>query len=685
MPPWITKSAFIRGYDCPVRLLYALERLPSNKADDEFLKMLAEGGFQFEALVRVAWPGERIRGNGFDLLVAHRRTLERLRALRDAGGGVLHEATLVHARLAARIDMLRVFGDCVELCEIKAKSFDGTADPDRADEVVASEDSGLVSGRTGAVRSEWLPYVADIAFQTIVAERSLREHGMGDLDVRPRLILANKNQACGEHDSFANLGFRPDPVDSSGRISDEDIVFNSPPPDGFRSPLIIEVDPAQAVECLRTRAAQSKSARWQSMTLDEMVDDALLLTAKGAGTPPEPERSWKCRDCEFRACGSSGDQEADRSGFARCWGNDAEHAAQLMSLYYGGGYQPAADRDSRQTWLTDILLERSTDRSFSIGNLPADQSSGTRAAVRNLQIQAERSGVTVMSEDFARRVRGELLPQTDVATLRFVDFETAGSCLPFAKGMHPYEIVAFQFSCHAIPFGSGGLTIAETSHHHWLNTRKGPADSILVDHREFIDELANAVGHDDGPVFHWASHERTVLQAIRKRLDRTTDKPRIEFIDRMMGLDGCPSRLIDMRPVAEGGIMSPHQRGRYSIKNVLPAACRKDRPWQILHSLMGTEVLGDSDPVDRDPYKLLPPIGGAPAPDDLTDGDSISSGTDAIRAFQQIRFGSVSSWTGLSRDDLITALTTYCTLDTAAMVAVWVWMVDEADCGPFPA
>ena len=675
MTPWITKSAFIRGYDCPHRLVYALQRLPSTKANDEFLKMLAEGGFQFERLVRVAWPGTRIQTDRSDLRAASEETLRRIREMRGAGGGVLHEATLVHGRLAARIDMLRVLEDSIELCEIKATSFTGPSGADEALRVVSAEAADVLTAKATSVRSGWLRYVADVAFQTIVAERSLRESGLDGVEVLPRLIAANKSQQCGQLDSFGNLRFRDDPLGASKYLSDEDVVFEVEPQDGFRSPLIGEIDVAVAVDLLRQHDAQSKSERWAGMPLDRMIDDALHLTSGSLVAQVSPERAWKCRDCEFRAS----DEQHSQSGFARCWGDDAQRAAGLMTLYHGRSYQPGEDHESTGNWLTDQL--DGSDGDLAIGDLPADLGEGTRSVTRNMQIEAERSGRTVVSEDFGERVHESLIPDTDGTVLHFLDFETAGACIPFAPGMRPYEIVAFQFSCHSIPYRGDRLDLPAMTHYNWLNDREGPAESVLEDHRRFIDELAQAVGADTGPVFHWATHERTVLRGIRDRLEDGHDAERITFIESLVGPDGESGRLVDMLRVAEGGIMSPDQRGRYSIKNVLPAACRSDEIWELLRQIMGT-VLPDAEPQHRDPYRLLPPI-------DFTRGDedAVRSGTDAIRAFQQIRFASIARWSDLPRDELMDALTTYCTLDTAAMVAVWAWMIDAtvaANCSAQP-
>ena len=46
-PPYLTKSLFKTGYECPAKLRYAKDRAYGNNQDDNtFLQVLAEGGFE---------------------------------------------------------------------------------------------------------------------------------------------------------------------------------------------------------------------------------------------------------------------------------------------------------------------------------------------------------------------------------------------------------------------------------------------------------------------------------------------------------------------------------------------------------------------------------------------------------------------------------------------------------------
>ena len=45
---FITKSSFIQGYDCQLRLTYAVQKTFASASEgDYFLRLLADGGFQF--------------------------------------------------------------------------------------------------------------------------------------------------------------------------------------------------------------------------------------------------------------------------------------------------------------------------------------------------------------------------------------------------------------------------------------------------------------------------------------------------------------------------------------------------------------------------------------------------------------------------------------------------------------
>ncbi|MEI7928840.1 MAG: hypothetical protein WCH40_09840, partial [Verrucomicrobiales bacterium] len=59
--------------------------------------------------------------------------------------------------------------------------------------------------------------------------------------------------------------------------------------------------------------------------------------------------------------------------------------------------------------------------------------------------------------------------------------------------------------------------------------------------------------------------------------------------------------------------------------------------------------------------------------------EGVRCGTDAIRVFQQLHYGDSNTWGDVDDAALRKALKDYCKLDTAAMVAVWVWLTSLAE------
>jgi hypothetical protein len=103
--PALSKSLFKLGLECPLRIKHSLTKpaLPRRSGGDEYMRMLAEGGYMFEKLVRVYHPGEDMYVPKEPHATACARTIARI----NVGDGLLHEATFAHDGLMARSDMVR--------------------------------------------------------------------------------------------------------------------------------------------------------------------------------------------------------------------------------------------------------------------------------------------------------------------------------------------------------------------------------------------------------------------------------------------------------------------------------------------------------------------------------------------------------------------------------------------------
>ena len=105
--------------------------------------------------------------------------------------------------------------------------------------------------------------------------------------------------------------------------------------------------------------------------------------------------------------------------------------------------------------------------------------------------------------------------------LHFIDFETCTSALPFTKGRHPYEQIAFQYSHHII-FSDG--TIEHKSE--YINAEPGKFPNY-----DFVRKLKQDLDSDRGYIFKYATHENSILNAIYDQLIDSDEVDKTELMD----------------------------------------------------------------------------------------------------------------------------------------------------------
>ena len=112
----------------------------------------------------------------------------------------------------------------------------------------------------------------------------------------------------------------------------------------------------------------------------------------------------------------------------------------------------------------------------------------------------------------------------------------------------------------------------------------------------------------------------------------------------------------------------PDMKGKTSIKNVLPAIWANN---SYLHSIQWFKKYAPNSEGKLDPYDMLPPIKDALGSDEV-----IKFGTDAMRAYHELIFGSLSDDID-RKEKLQKLLLQYCELDTMAMVIIWKYWFDK--------
>jgi hypothetical protein len=131
----------------------------------------------------------------------------------------------------------------------------------------------------------------------------------------------------------------------------------------------------------------------------------------------------------------------------------------------------------------------------------------------------------------------------------YIDFETIQFAVPIWPGTRPYQMLTFQWSCHA------ELASGEVLHDEFL----GPGPEAPM--KEFAERLIQTLSrYGEGPVFAYnAPFERSRINDLATMFPALSDALRL-----------IAERLVDLRPIAETYYYHPEMKGSWSLKAVLP-------------------------------------------------------------------------------------------------------------------
>ena len=175
MPRYLTKSRFKLAVECPTKLFYTGKKDYANlKNDNDFLKALADGGFQVGELAKLMYPGgQEIEFNG-----NFQAAIDQTKELLKQENVTLYEAAINFENYFVLVDLLVKKGNSIDLIEVKAKSYN-------------SEEKNEFRNEVGKINSKMLPYLQDIAFQTFVAKKAFPE-----FEYTSHLMLSDKSKKC---------------------------------------------------------------------------------------------------------------------------------------------------------------------------------------------------------------------------------------------------------------------------------------------------------------------------------------------------------------------------------------------------------------------------------------------------------------------------------------------------------
>ena len=389
-----------------------------------------------------------------------------------------------------------------------------------------------------------------------------------------------------------------------------------------------------------------------------------------------PTNYSRCKSCEFKI-GLDQKKAGFKSGFEYCFSkqhNWTETDFNLPNVFEIWNF-----RGQKLLEENRLFLHQLNQEDFKVVEEPNAMSSRERR-----WIQVEK---TLETNPAPYVEKTALKEEMDSWTfpLHFIDFETSAVALPFNKGRHPYEQVAFQFShhmCHA------DGTIKHASE--YINANPGEFPNF-----KFVAALKKSLDNDQGTIFRFATHENSILNAIKDQLN-DSDYPEkdelIRFIKtittpRSKDLDHWITKrpMVDLRLIILDYYYNPLTKGSNSIKAVLPAILNtcdflKNKYSKPISEINLTSINFDEkhlwiqikDQKVINPYKLLPPIFTEFSKEELehfiSGLDTISDGGAALTAYSKLQFVDMSI---KERDSIKKSLFKYCELDTLAMVMIY--------------
>lgn len=628
---YLTKSRFKLALSCPTKLYYTGKPEYANTMEgNEFMAMLADGGFQVGELAKLMYPeGHEVKAKGNAEALA-----ETTRLMQQTNVTLFEPAFSVNGCLV-RVDILVKRGSSIEVIEVKAKSFD-------------SQHPTLSSPRK-SISSEMLPYVQDVAFQKRVVQQAQPE-----CTVTAALMMPDKSKTT--RVNGLNQMFKVKRVERGAQV---------------------QVQPAAL-------ALQAEDAVLCTVSVDHLANEILaseLAYPGGKATLPTLVSEWSthyrndtqippsigahCGSCEYKAEPGSD----KRSGFHECWKlanqwtDEDFKQGTVLDLWNFRGKQRLLDAGRKKLPLVtadDLNLKESDD---GLSN-----SERQWLQVNGLPEDAKSQGFYLDREGLQAEMSAWKYP------LHFIDFETASVALPFHAGRRPYEQVAFQFSHHVM------TAEGEVRHQdEFLLVEPG-----VFPNYAFVRALQTALCTDSGTVLRWSHHENSILNAIKRQLQEDSAPPAdadalVHFIDQIT-TDG-PRSMVDLADVARRRFFHPYTRGSSSIKKVLPAVMQSSPFLKATYSTAsyGTPAGSPSknfagmawwqtgpDGV-LDPYQLLV------SPDTLAGSDTdqlgfeINQGGAATNAYMCLQFEDMGQD---KRKAMEQALLRYCELDTLAMVMI---------------
>ena len=388
---YLSKSDFKVAQTCPTKLYYKKNKYPSQKDGNDYLALLADGGFMIGKLAQLLYPEgkEIIEGR----LKQNEAIQETERLLAENENITLFEPAILVNNQLVRVDILVKKGNHIQVIEVKSKSYNSEA-----------LENAKLNDKEYWLKGDFRPYLEDVAFQKKVVQEKYPESIVSAYLLMPDKSKINTN---------------------------EDLI------NWFR---INKNEENTFVEFTGTeeKAAQLRASHFMGLEcVDEEVESikneinaasTKYIASLLASTKIAPEISFKCRDCEYRI-------NNEKSGFNECWGKLAEPKPHILELGQLGNV-------NKKNNIINVLISQGKT---ALNDVPTESVFRESSPFYNdrplFQLACEQE---FMIDGFEKAVVNIQYP------LHFIDFETCQMAVPFHAGMRPFQNVIFQWSCHTL-------------------------------------------------------------------------------------------------------------------------------------------------------------------------------------------------------------------------------------------
>jgi hypothetical protein len=409
----LSKSDFKIAATCAKKLVYKKASYKTKNDENEYMEMLVQGGHIIAKYAQLMYPNAiEVKGETFDTSITETKNL-----IEKNENITLFEATFAANGKVVRTDILEKKKNILNIIEVKSKSHDSEDDEEKA-------------------KKKLREHIEDVAFQTLVVKEAYP-----DFEVHSYLLLPDKTKRT-QIEGLAGWF-------TVNRMVEEKFEIEELPAENiyrFKKPLVEfkyekDKDRDKYLEQLRED---------NLLTLVPLDDEVraimdiirnrsnLFIEILQKGIKPEYFALNKsCKSCEFNL-----GKETSKNGYRECWGDLTDIEPHIFDLFFGG-----AIGHYTSGWYLDELISK---RKVSFWDLDPERFKnrkgdlGSRGQRQLLQFENTRSKREWISPDLSAALKNLKYP------LHFIDFETYLGAIPHHCGMRPYEIIAFQWSCHTI-------------------------------------------------------------------------------------------------------------------------------------------------------------------------------------------------------------------------------------------